>query len=502
MDEASLQVSRLRGSLAVGAAAAALLAYYVLLSRHTCFAVGGSDSAGYANAAKGLWRGPLVVPIEGLERFDLPASFGSVFTPLGYVLLPGRRAMAPLYPIGFPLHFALAGSLFGWERAPYLVSPFAAVLCLILMYAIGRELGLSRWAAAAGAVLLAACPILIFQAVQPMSDVTATLWVLAAVLASLKTRRDRRWATAAGFALGVAVLVRPLDLLALLPLAIALPLERRGLVFFVLGAIPPAMFFFAYNNTCFGSPFETGYSMTGLWNAFAVTYFPSHFPNYVKWTSQVLTPFVFLGWLLVPFDRHLAGRNRALLAAWFAVFLIAYSFYQPADQWWYTRFLLPGMPAIILAFVLVVRDLSLSVGPAWRSAIIAGAIVAIGLAAGLGFRNAKRWSALDLWQGQATFRQACLWAEERLPAGAFVLSSDLSGALRYYTALQPVRWEFLNPVSFRTLRTTTAGAGQRWFALLRHYEIRPATPHLLGNWSHIGDVGDVSLWRFEDSGQR
>ena len=76
---------RLRVSLALVVATAALLGYYVFLFRNTCFAVGGSDSSGYANAAKGLWQGSLVVPIEALERFDLPASFGSVFTPLGYV---------------------------------------------------------------------------------------------------------------------------------------------------------------------------------------------------------------------------------------------------------------------------------------------------------------------------------------------------------------------------------------------------------------------------------
>jgi len=490
---------RLARTLSIAAGVAALSVYGIYLFKHTCFAVGGSDSSGYANAARDFSRGTLVTSIDGLVRFDLPGSFAPAFTPLGYVLLPSRRTMAPMYPIGFPLHLGLAGALFGWDRAPYFVSPIAAVLCLILLYAVGRELGLSRWAAAGGGLLLASSPTFVFQAVQPMSDVTATLWTLAAILAGLKARGDRRWAAAAGFALGVAVLVRPLDIVLLLPLAFALPLDRRALVLFVLGGVPPAAFLFLYNTACFGNPFDTGYSLTGHWSRFSLAYFPSHFPNYVRWTSAVLTPFVALGWLIAPFDRLLPRRDRALLLSWFAAFLLAYSCYQPADQWWYTRFLLPGMPAIILAFVLVARDLAASVGGLWRQGVIAGAIVAIGVAAGFGFSNAKSWGVLDMWQGQATFRRACFWAEERLPAGALVVSSDLSGALRYYTALQPVRWDHLNPVSFRDLRDKTAANGGKWFALLRHYEILWATPNVPGKWSHLGDMEDISLWALEDS---
>ncbi len=31
--------------------------------------------------------------------------------------------MSPLYPIGFPLHLALAALIGGWAKAPFLVSP-------------------------------------------------------------------------------------------------------------------------------------------------------------------------------------------------------------------------------------------------------------------------------------------------------------------------------------------------------------------------------------------
>ena len=74
---------------------------------------------------------------------------------------------------------------------------------------------------------------------------------------------------------------------------------------------------------------------------------------------------------------------------------------------------------------------------------------------------------------------------------------DLSGALRYYTTLTPVRWDALGREEFLPLRARTEAAGARWFALLRRYEIPDATPRLPGRWTHLGDVADASLWRLE-----
>jgi hypothetical protein len=98
---------------------------------------------------------------------------------------------------------------------------------------------------------------------------------------------------------------------------------------------------------------------------------------------------------------------------------------------------------------------------------------------------------------QAVFPQACALASSRLPAGALVLSRDMSGALRYYTNLTPVRWDALDPATFQSLRTATEADGGRWFALLMKGEIEFAAPRLPGNWTFLGEAGSVSLWRLE-----
>jgi len=479
------------------AALAALALYGAFLLRHTSFAVGGSDSSGYLNLARDLVKGQLVVPLPVLDRLGLPDAAGPAFAPLGFVYLHRRHAMAHLYPIGFPLHEAAAAALAGWNRGPFLVGPLAALLCLVLVFLVGRELGLSRAGAVGAAALLGSVPAFIFQAVQPMSDVVATLWCLAAVAAALRSRRRAGWALAAGLAFGVAALVRPMNALLLPALAFALPLRRRTLVRFGLGGLPSAAAVLVYDTICFGGPLTTGYGLTGHGAYFRLAHFPGHFAHYVQWTAEGFVVLPFLAWLAVPFRPRIAGRMRALLLVWFGAFLLAYSFYGPGDAWWWTRFLLPGLPAIPLGCMLVVQDLAAS-GPARvRRGLAAAAAVAIAAAAYLGFRHARSWGALDAWRGQETFPRACRDAAERLPAGALVLSKDLSGALRYYTDLTPVRWDAFLGDDFVRTRPGTEARGARWFALLRRYEVPDAAPHIPGRWTFLGDVGDSSLWKLE-----
>jgi hypothetical protein len=331
MRRLSARAGRVAGNLVF---AAALALYGSYLYRHACLAVGGSDSSGYANAARALSRGQLVEPIEALARFRLPESETPSFTPLGFVHGPRGGTLAPLYPVGFPLHLAAAGGLVGWEVGPYLVSPVFALLSLVLVYFVGRRMGLARWAAAGAAAILAACPVFVFQAIQPMSDVVATFWCLAAVLSALRSRDDGRWALVAGLSFGVAFVVRPSNALLVVPLAFALHWDRRSLGAFLLGGIPCAAITLAYNWVCYGSPLETGYGLTGHWSALAWANAPIRLRNYSAWTVQILTPVVCVGWVAALFDRRIARRDRALLGSWFGVLFVFYCFYAPADPWW------------------------------------------------------------------------------------------------------------------------------------------------------------------------
>jgi 4-amino-4-deoxy-L-arabinose transferase-like glycosyltransferase len=362
-------------------------------------------------------------------------------------------------------------------------------------------LGLIPWLAAAAPAILAACPVFVFQAIQPMSDVVATAWCLATILCALRSRGDWRWAAAAGLCFGIAVLVRPIDALIAIPLAFAMPLDRRRIAAFAASGLPAAVVFAAYNTVCYGSALATGYGITGHWDALAWPNFPPRLRNYSLWTARVMTPLVCLGFAAALLERRIAGRTRALLGTWFGAFFLFYCFYGPADDWWYTRFLLPGLPAVPLAFVLGAAALGERIGarrPAWRPVWSAAQAAVVLIVAIAGLRAARRLGVLGMPGEQAVFPVACRLAAVAAPPGSLVVSMDLSGALRYYApGLTPVRWDALDPSGLATLRAASGAAGVRWYALLRDYEARDALAAVPGAWRLQARVGSAGLWRLE-----
>ena len=204
-----------------------------------------------------------------------------------------------------------------------------------------------------GGLALLDSPSVSLQAGQTMSDVVATAWV--------RWRSSQRsvpapgasalWAAAAGAAFGMAVLVRPTNALVILPLVLALPTRAKTWLAFAAGGAPFAAFQLAYGTAAFGGPFKTGYRSL-LSEGMALSNFPPRARHYAFWTARLLSPLVPLGWAAVAADRRVSRRDRAVLLTWFAGFFLFYSFYGPYEAWWYTRFLLPGYPAVILGALL------------------------------------------------------------------------------------------------------------------------------------------------------
>lgn len=476
--------------------AALLLGYALALFRHTSFAVGGSDSSGYLNGARLLSEGRVTEPIQGLATLGLPDDFGPVFVPLGSTPIGRPRLMAPSYPPGLPLHMALAGTLGGFERGPFFVSPLAGVVSLLLLYLLALELGLPRgWAVGACAVL-AFFPTFVSFSLQPMSDVVATAWAIAAMYAALRSRRPDSafWAAITGAAYGVGILVRPTNALVLVPLAFALPWRWRSWLFFILGGVPAAVFQLAYNAALFGSPWSTGYGGI-LAGGMAWSHFAERARHYGIWVTRLFTPLVPIGWLALAYDRRAPLRTRAVLLSWFAVFFLFYCFYGPYEAWWYTRFLLPGIPALVLGAALAARDLVFS-GRSLRRARVRSAAAVLLLAAILftELRFVDKNRVHEIGKGERIYPDACRMAQRRVPPNAIVLSMQMSGALHYYTDVTFAMWNWLDSERFERLRVSTESRGHRWYALLAPFETEQVWKNLSADWRAIDRVGDVVLW--------
>jgi hypothetical protein len=116
-----------------------------------------------------------------------------------------------VFPPGWPAMLAV-GSLLG---VPWLVNPLLAGLCILLAYALSREL-FSRSSARLVVLLMCLSPWFIFLAMSFMAHIFTLACVLAAALAIARLRRRARLlpAVLAGALLGVTSLIRPLDGLA------------------------------------------------------------------------------------------------------------------------------------------------------------------------------------------------------------------------------------------------------------------------------------------------
>lgn len=480
---------------------AVLAVYTVVLVNRASYAVGGSDSSGYASLARSLLKGQVTLPVSELDQLELPPSFAPLFVPQGYTpyVKDGRPTTIRVsyYPVGFPLHLAVGASILGWRLGPFWVSPVAGGVSLLLLFLVGRRLGLSVAFAVGAAALLAVNPTFIFMATQPMSDVTALMWALVMVWAGLISRKDDCWALLAGAAFGMALLVRPTNILLLAPLIFCLRLKLKWLFLFALGGLPMAAIFLFYNYAAFGHPLQTGYGAISLQHFITARGLGLRAGHYLYWLMMTMSPLLLLGWVAVAADRLVEWRNRALLIAWFGAFLAFYLCYNIYDAWWYTRFLLPGYPALILGAMFVARDLLGSLPVEHRRLRLAVGLGLLSVAFGFSLYHDRKFGVLDIGRDQAVHADSCRWADARLPARSLVVASEMSGALKFYTGRSILRWDMLQPRLWSVVRRQVLDREYKVYALLMEHEVETAQQLVVGEWTEQGRMRNVSLWRID-----
>ena len=495
------------GGRHAGLAAIASLFLAVVLANLSDIA-GGSDSSGYLNLSKWLERGALAQPITEIDWFDLADSDTALFVPIGQTTLSSRpREAVAYYPVGLPAQMVSLDWLMQSDRGRFLVAPLAGTFGLLVFYLLARQLGLSASYALAGVTMLAIMPTYLFSSLQPVSDVVATFWGMAALAAALAARRHFAWMMVAGLAFGLGVLVRPTNALLLPALLVSTPLTPRAYLLLGVGGAPMAASYLAFNQLSYGGLLSTGYA--DAWDLdTAWGFFPSRFEHYIRWLAALLSPLVPMGWLALPFDARVPRRHRWLLLVWFLPLSVFYCVYRHYDAWWYTRFLLPAIPALILASLLVTRHLldRLRDEAAWfwapaaahadRAQFVRGAgiaLLAVVLLTGL-YQN-NRQQVLRFADGQQPYRAASLWATEHLPPWAVMLSVQTSGALDYYTNFVVVRWDDLDPERFERLRAKIDPLGYEWYAMLFSFEQERFEQHVPDRLEYLEEFGPITVWR-------
>lgn len=480
-----------------------LLAIALVAAGYACFIfqrgasyAGGSDSSGYLNSARLLAHGKLSEPVRTVPGLTPPGWNYYFYQSLGCNVDAETGRMVPSYPIGFPLHLVIASVVVGFEKTARLVNALNCLAAGVLLYALGRQLGLARPWSLAGVALLWACPVWIFQSLQPMSDSVAMTWGLLAILGALRARDRLAWAAASGAAFAFAMMIRPTSVMLIVPLLVVLGGTWRAWSVFALGGLPFALGLGAYNFVVYGSIVESGYNHGGhnIFDAFEWRFLQGNLRHFAVWIPQLLSlPVALLAVLGLPWVFRRSLRSGLLLVTWFVAFVGLYACYFCAGEtWWYLRFLMPAFPAVILAGLLALQMGSDRL-PGKVMWLVPTALLVVCLA--LQCRLARQLHVTSIRDEERNYWLAGMWLREHAPSNAILLTWQCSGAMLYYNTQPIVRWDLFQPSDFDLLRRTAEKLHRPIYAPVFGFEEAEFHEKNRAPWQAVAHPGTVTIWR-------
>lgn len=431
------------------------------------YSASSSDASGYVSEAA-LIASARLSSDEPLARTVAWQNATWAFSPLGYRPGAAPGELVPTYPAGLPLVMT-PFRLLGGELATYVAVPLLGAIAVLATYYVGARLH-SRYAGLAGAVLVATSPILLFQIVQPMSDVPATAWwVLAMVFALLPVPNAP---LAAGGAAGLAILTRP----NLLPLAVVIalatmnlprmpvsasdspmqgqaPVERRlrpdRLLGFAAGVTPAIGALLLMQWRLFASPLASGYgTVSDLYSLGNIA------PNLAGYSRRLiegempaLVTLIAAAVILIVTRRRASGAPHlkpavVLATLAFAIVGVSYLPYGVFTEWSYLRFLLPAFPLVFVAIGGLLTAALLRLPAPIRAPLLLCTLAAVG---SFNVVRAEHEQAFNMRRYESRYRLAGRYLASALPPKAVIVAVQESGSARYYTSRPALRWDWLDP---------------------------------------------------------
>ena len=429
-----------RGLLAL--IVAAVLAY----SQFHVRVAGGLDSYGYVSTSKLIASGRLSEPQPLASILPFPDSLKAA-TPIGHVPATEGFSSVPRFPIGLPVMMALFSAFH--PAGPFFVPLVMAYVALALAYRMGRRSSdcLTGLFAAA---LVAVDPVFAMSAVQPMSDVPAACWLLAAICAvdtdhaprpeGIRGARSLLWNMTAGMCAGMAVLTRPVLLPAVLVFLLIHLLRTQSRSAWVAAATTSVFLLLQIwvNATLYGTLTMSGYGSASHMFELSFSRIAANLSNFGKWLIYSRSTLLWLAW---PAALVFLRRDRRAweLSAIAAAAAVPYLFYLVFDNWDSSRFLLP---TIVLVLIVCARALSqflsLRATQAWRAAVL----FAIAFASGFVSQQFLQREGIGRTRvEEAKYALVGEWFRQNTSERAVVLSSLHSGAIRLYGSRPTIRWD-------------------------------------------------------------
>jgi hypothetical protein len=300
---------------------------------------------------------------------------------------------------------------------------------------------------ATAAIVATTSPIVLFQSAWPMSDVPAgALWT-GALLGALGN--SRRGSFYAGLAAAAGLLVRPnLPLLAILLFG-WIVLTARGkerivrAALFSIPIVPAAIAIAVINTMWYGSPFTSGYGPSA--DIYALANIAPNLRLYPAWLWQSQGFWILLAFVtILPLVRG-SGRSGPIVLCWvyFLATFACYVAYLPFEEWWYTRFLLPGLGALFVLIALGLVHVARNTTQPWGT--LAATIVLL-----LSVKHTTEF-ALDngafggLRQNEQRYADVAEFVYGNLPDNAVIFAMQHSGSLRMWGGRLTLRYDEVSP---------------------------------------------------------
>jgi hypothetical protein len=468
---------------------------FVGITRGT-FVAAGADVYGYVSQAH-IWAtgGDLRIHEPLLDEVDWPFAVG-VLSPLGYIPGPDGRSIVPSYSPGLPMVMAIFERIAGRNGVFYVV-PLLGGVAVFAAYLLGVAIG-SRAAGVAGALLVAASPVFLFQLMLPMSDVPVTGWW--ALMLALLALDAPGAALAAGVSAAIAILTRPnLVVVAVAPglwLLWQVWQSRRlwgppavRLLLFTLPIIPACIAIAIINNYQFGSPLRSGYGPAKY--LYSWSNVRENVPLYYAWMRQSQTLAIFLSAPVAAFlllnrpDSAFGAARRSTVALWTGFVALVFGAYLPYlvfDNWFWLRFVLPAWPVLLVLTALGIFRICSSL-PRGLAECTPVALVLLLTAWQIDF--VRHTDTFKLKRGEQKTVAMGQYISEHLSPRAVFLTIQQSGGVRYYTNRLSLRFDSIPVRELDRVVNDLVKLGYHPYALLEQPE-EPQFKRMFENRSRLG----------------
>jgi hypothetical protein len=156
----------------------------------------------------------------------------------------------------------------------------------------------------------------------------------------------------------------------------------------------------------------------------------------------------------------------AIPAALLAIYLPFLVFH--ANDWYYTRFLLPGYPGLFTG--LGALAVAIASRPRWRIIAIAAVAMVVTAIAVQGWSLSLRTGVFKQRESDARFAWAVDYAR-RTPERSILISNAHSGTLRFYSGRDVLRFEAIRPAELDTAVANLRRNGYHLFLVGDEFEI-------------------------------